>query len=405
MRDARLTRRQLFAAGAGTAVLGLTACSVTTQKSTPKTATPTATNTAAHITPASTQLPPTPTQPPINSPVAGYLDPNRWKGRSIQVVTPGVGAYVDALKSAFFTSFEQSTGAKVQHASFGRDGFDGVKSQVEQDNVVWDVMIIPMDAVLGLARANYLTPIDYNVVDPHALYPQLTLQHGTAAALYSTVMVYTASAKEQPAGWADFWTLDEFGKGRALNRQPQGTLEFALLADGVAMNKLYPLDTERAFRSLDRIRTSTIFYEDSKQPVELVRTGQVGLASAWTVRTQLPDVASLVNVQWSGGMISADAWVVPRGGRNLDVAMSFVNFATRAVPSANFTRLQPFGPVNKDALTLLRHDVVNGLPNAPQNILLQFFQDFGYWADNATRLTSQFNYWILHPTGTPVPKK
>lgn len=403
MRDARLTRRHLLGAGAGIAVLGLAGCSVTSPKSSP--VPPTATNTAAHITPASTQLPPTPTQPPINSPVAGYLDPNRWKGRSIQVVTPGVGAYVDALKSAFFTPFEQSTGARVQHASFGRDGFDGVKSQVDQDNVVWDVMIIPMDAVLGLARANYLTPIDYNVVDPHALYPQLTLQHGTAAALYSTVMVYTASAKEQPAGWADFWTLDEFGKGRALNRQPQGTLEFALLADGVPMNKLYPLDTERAFRSLERIRTSTIFYEDSKQPVELVRTGQVGLASAWTVRTQLPDVASLVNVQWNGGMISADAWVVPRGGRNLDVAMSFVNFATRAVPSANFTRLQPFGPVNKDALTLLRHDVVNGLPNAPQNVLQQFFQDFGYWADNATRLTSQFNYWILHPAGTPVPKK
>lgn len=401
----RLTRRQMLGAGAALSVLEMTGCSVVSQKSTPRAASPTAVNRASNITPATTQLPPTPTQPPINSPVAGYLDPSRWKGRSIQVVTPGVGAYVDALKSAFFTPFEQATGAKVQHASFGRDGFDGVKSQVDQDNVVWDVMLIPMDAVLGLARASYLTPIDYNVVDPHALYPQLTLQHGTAAALYSTVMVFTASARDRPASWADFWKLDDFGKGRALNRQPQGTLEFALLADGVPMDKLYPLDAARAFRSLDRIRTSTIFYEDSKQPVELVRTGQIGLASAWTVRTQLPDVASLVSVQWTGGMISADGWVVPKGGRNLDVAMSFVNFATRAVPSANFTRLQPFGPVNKDALSLLRYDVVNGLPNAPQNILEQFFQDFGYWADNADRLKTQFDYWILHPTGTPAAKK
>lgn len=403
MRGARLTRRELLATGAGMTVLGLTGCTNAFNKSS-NTASPTATSRTINITPASTQLPPTPTQPPINSPVAGYLDPNRWKGRTIQVVTPGVGAYVDALKTAFFAPFAKATGAAVQHQSYGRDGFDGVKGQVDQDNVVWDAMLIPMDAVLPLARANYLTPIDYNVVDPHALYPPLTLQHGVAAALYSTVMVFTASAQDRPDDWSDFWRLSEYGKGRALARSPQGTLEFALLADGVPMNKLYPLDTARAFRSLDKIRTATIFYEDSKQPVELVRTGQVGLASAWTVRTQLPDVASLVSVQWQGGMITADAWVVPRGGRNLEVAMSFINFATRAIPSANFTRLQPFGPVNKDSLAMLRPDVVNGLPNAPQNIGQQFFEDFGYWADNAKRLDDQFNYWILHPTGTPAPK-
>jgi putative spermidine/putrescine transport system substrate-binding protein len=383
-------------------VLGLTGCTSAFGKKSSNTAAPTAPNRTSNITPATTQLPPTPTQPPITSPVAGYLDPNRWKGRTIQVVTPGVGAYVEALKTAFFEPFAKATGAAVQHESYGRDGFDGVKGQVDQNNVVWDVMLIPMDAVLGLARANYLTPIDYNVVDPHALYPQLTLQHGAAAALYSTVMVFTASAQDRPDDWTDFWRLGEYGKGRALARSPQGTLEFALLADGVPMSKLYPLDSARAFRSLDKIRTATIFYEDSKQPVELVRTGQVGLASAWTVRTQLPDVASLVSVQWQGGMITADAWVVPRGGRNLEVAMSFINFATRAVPSANFTRLQPFGPVNKDSLALLRPDVVNGLPNAPQNIGQQFFQDFGYWADNAKRLADQFTYWILHPTGTPA---
>lgn len=383
-------------------VLGLTGCTSAFGKKSSNTASPTAPNRTINITPATTQLPPTPTQPPITSPVAGYLDPNRWKGRTIQVVTPGVGAYVEALKTAFFEPFAKATGAAVQHESYGRDGFDGVKGQVDQNNVVWDVMLIPMDAVLGLARANYLTPIDYNVVDPHALYPQLTLQHGAAAALYSTVMVFTASAQDRPDDWTDFWRLGEYGKGRALARSPQGTLEFALLADGVPMSKLYPLDSPRAFRSLDKIRTATIFYEDSKQPVELVRTGQVGLASAWTVRTQLPDVASLVSVQWQGGMITADAWVVPRGGRNLEVAMSFINFATRAVPSANFTRLQPFGPVNKDSLALLRPDVVNGLPNAPQNIGQQFFQDFGYWADNAKRLADQFTYWILHPTGTPA---
>jgi putative spermidine/putrescine transport system substrate-binding protein len=188
---------------------------------------------------------------------------------------------------------------------------------------------------------------------------------------------------------------------RTLRRSPVGTLEFALLADCVEQSQLYPLDTTRAFGSLERIRAATMFWEDSKQPVELVRTRQVGLASAWTVRTALPDVASLVQIQWQGGMISADSWVIPRGAVNTDVAMSFVNFATRDVPTANFSRLQPFGPVNQNALQLLRPDVVESLPNAPSHLAAQFFEGWSYWADNLDRLTTLFEDWLLNPPPSP----
>ncbi len=180
-----------------------------------------------------------------------------------------------------------------------------------------------------------------------------------------------------------------------------GTLEFALLADGVAIDELYPLDVERAFAKLETIRDATLFYEDSKQPVELVRTGQVGLASAWTVRTNLPEAASLVKPQWNQGMVAADAWIAPRGSQNADVAMNFINYATRAVPTANFTRLQPFGPVNKDALALLRPDIISSLPNAPENLRSQFFENWSYWRDLRESLTVQFEDWLLNPPSTP----
>ena len=53
------------------------------------------------------------------------------------------------------------------------------------------------------------------------------------------------------------------------------------------MESLYPVDIERRYASLDRIRDRTQFYEDGKSPVEFVRTGQAGLASAWS-RTHCP---------------------------------------------------------------------------------------------------------------------
>jgi putative spermidine/putrescine transport system substrate-binding protein len=349
-----------------------------------------------------TQQPLPPTQPPISSPVAGYLDPERWEGRSIVVASPAIGDTLEHLEEAFLKAFTLATGAVVRHQELGRDGISNLIDQVDSGEVVWDVVLIPTEDVLPIAQQLYLEAIDYHVVDATSLYPELNLQHGVGARMYSTVMVYPVLETEPPESWTDFWDLSRYGGARALRRSPVGTLEFALLADGVPVESIYPLDTERAFASLNLIRDATQFYEDSKLPVEFVRTGQVGVASAWSVRTALPDVQSLVKVAWQQGMIASDSWVMPRGAPNGDVAMSFINFCTRAVPSANYSRLETFGPVNKDAIALLRPDIVAGLPNSPDNLPLQFFQNWSYWAENEEFLTAQFEDWLLNPIGSPT---
>jgi len=344
---------------------------------------------------------PTPTAEPIASPVPGFLDPNRWQGRSIAIATAGAGDYLNALKSAFFEPFSEATGATVRHEPFGRDGIANLKDQVENEERVWDIVLVPTDEILGLASRPYLEAIDYAAVDSAALYPELCMQHGVGAALYSTVQVYAANNPTPPENWATFWDLTQAAGSRALRKSPVGTLEFALLADGVAIDDLYPIDTERAFAKLETIREATIFYEDSKQPVELVRSEQVGLASAWNVRTSLPDVASLVGIQWQGGMISADSWAILRGTENADVAMSFIAFSTRAVPTANFSQLQPFGPVNTDALKLLPDSVLVHMPNTEERMAQQFFMNFSYWNERREQLTDQFETWWLNPPATP----
>lgn len=350
-----------------------------------------------------TQAEPTATQPASASPVAGYLDPNRWQGRTLTIATAGVSDYLDSLKAAFFDAFARDTGATVRHEHYGRDGANNVQAQVDANDVLWDVLLVPMSEVLDYSNRNLVEAIDYNIVDRTRLYPELTLQHGVGATLYSTTMVYSVSATKAPKSWADMVDLSGFEGMRALRRGPVGTLEFALLGDGVNMDELFPLDVDRAFAVLERMRESTIFYEDTKQPVELVRTGQASLASAWTVRTTLPDAASLVNVEFNQGMISADAWITPRNGQNQDVAMSFINYATRAVPTANFTGMQPYGPVNQDALALIREDIIPTLPNAPQNLERQFFENWSFWRENREPLSAAFEDWLLHPPATPGP--
>lgn len=392
--DKKWTRRSVSLAGVA-APFALVACG--SEGEDPTTPEPTATE-------MPTQAPPTPTQEPVVSPVAGYQDEGRWEGRTLTVATFSAGELLDDLTECFFDAFATDTGCTVEHASFSRDGVESVLDQVESGDVEYDVALLPSNQVLDLSNLGALAAIDYDIVNDEHLYPELVMQHGVGAMLYSTTIVYPVTADPPPRDWSDFWDLSLFDGTRALRRTPVGTLEFALLADGVEKDELYPLDVDRAFAVLESIRNvdGPIFYEDSKQPVELVSSGQVGLASAWTVRTNLPDVASLVEPQWNGGMISADAWVSPRGSENYDIAMSFINYATRAVPTANFSGRQPFGPVNTEAFALMRDDIVEALPNSPEHLEVQFFENWSYWRDQRESLTARFEEWVLSPpSATP----
>jgi putative spermidine/putrescine transport system substrate-binding protein len=104
-------------------------------------------------------------------------------------------------------------------------------------------------------------------------------------------------------------------------------------------------------------------------------------------------------------MLTADAWVVPKGAPNADIAMDFINFATRAVPTANFSRLLPYGPVNREAFAYLREDRKALLPSALQNKAVQFTQNWNYWVENREELSRQFEDWLLTPVepATPAP--
>lgn len=355
------------------------------------------------------ELTPTPTQEAIGdeiaSPIAGYLNPQRWVGRTLTVTSAGSSDYKDAQAEALLDPFAAATGATVQQkiTDIGQ-----LKNQVENGTVTWDVVDVPTEEVIPLSRADFLTPIDYRQVDISTIFPpEIAMQYGVGFALFSTVIAFPAGAAQVPTGWQDFWNVGAFGEGRALRKGPVGTLEFALIADGVAATRdaLYPLDIPRAFASLNKIKPYvSLWYEDGKQPVELVVNQQVGLASAWNVRADLAEVRDAVALQWTGGMMSGQSWVVPRGTPNEDVAMDFINFATRAVPSANFARLVPFGPVNQDALALLRPDRRALLPSADPQRSLQFIENWNYWADNLEGLTEQFNTWLLQDIEPSTPE-
>jgi putative spermidine/putrescine transport system substrate-binding protein len=331
--------------------------------------------------------------------VPGYDNPTVWEGRTLTVTSWG-GEYEDAQRTAIIEPFERLTGAKVNVSA---TDITQLRRMVENEETEWDVSDVLTEDVLPLANLGVLETLDYNVIDGDGIFAEARLDHGVGSSFYSTVLTYRTDLWQDlppPGSWRDFWDVERYPGTRGLHRQPQGTLEFALLADGVALDELYPLDVLRAFAALERILPSiTLWWEQGAQPAQMVTSGDLDMVSAWHSRIfRLREESTSVAIQWNGGALSGDSWVIPGGAPNLDVAMDFINFATRPEVCAAFSTLVPFGPVNARTFDLLPVEITDRLPTAPQHLDVQFFTNFEWWFQHREAIEAEFDDWMAeHP--------
>lgn len=341
---------------------------------------------------------PTPTvEIPTATPVAevpGYDDPTRWAGRELVLAT-AISDYADAQEVTIFEPFERLTGAQISVVELD---LEALRRQVESADVSWSVCDVSTDDVLPLANAAVIQEIDYAVVDGTDLYPATRMPHGVGASLFSTVMALRSDVyvPPQPSTWQDFWDLQRFPGPRGLRRSPIGTLEFALLAAGVELSNLYPLDVDRAFEMLDVLRPDVfLWWEQGAQPVQMLASGDAALASAWHNRVQrLSTEGAPLLISWNGSAVNAESWVVPAGAPETDVAMDFINFATRPEVCASFSTYFPFGPANRRAFDFLPSEALTSLPGSPQLAPVQFDIDFEWWFSNGEETTARFEEWL-----------
>lgn len=335
-----------------------------------------------------------PTEPAVEA-VAGYDNPAVWQGREITVTSWG-GEYQDAQERAIVEPFERLTGATVTVAE---TDLQSLRNQVEAGEVEWDVCDVLLEDVLPLANLGLLEALDYAVIETDGIDPGIRFEHAIGSAYYATVLAYRAEVWPDlppPGGWSDFWDLDRYPGMRGLHRQAQTTFEFALIADGVTIPDLYPLDVERALASLERIRESvTLWWEQGAQPAQLLNSGDVDMVAAWHSRIErVRQDGVAAGIQWNGGALSGDAWVVPKGSTNRDLAMDFINFATRPEVCAAFASLAPFGPVNSSAFELMDADRARQSPSFPANREQQFILDFDWWFQHQEAASKQFEDWL-----------
>ncbi len=328
------------------------------------------------------------------------------------------GAYTRSQMLAYVKPYREQTGKQVFMVDFN-GGLAEIRNQVESANVTWDLVSLQLSDAMAGCEEGLLEKVDHAILPPAPdgtpakddFLPGTLQECAVGDILWSTVVAYDGDrfSDNKPETLEDFFDLKKFPGPRGLRRTPQINLEWALLADGVAPDKVYEtLSTDkgvaRAFRRLDLIKLQTIWWQAGSEPVRLLDEGTVAMASAYNGR--LYDAVTLKGknfiTSWDGQIWDLNLWVIPKGSARVAEALEFLKFATDTQRLAAQARHISYGPARKSSMGIINEDIRPFLPTAPENQQRALQFDFRWWAEHQQTMDARFEAWLATSRVTPI---
>ncbi|MBV9785895.1 MAG: ABC transporter substrate-binding protein [Acidisphaera sp.] len=338
-----------------------------------------------------------------------HIRPVRADKGELVVVSWG-GDYDTAIRDLAVPAFQKNTGYTVKMDAPPENA--KVKAMVQSGNVGWDVILTDIPAVLTLTKDTLLEPLDYGAIDKAKLDKipkELQQPYAIGQRIYSFNIVYNTNAlpkPKHPRDWAEVWDQKHFPGGRTFNFQggiePQ--LEVALLADGVPVDKLYPLDIERAWKMFDKLRPLVSkWYTSHAQAIQLIGADEASVGCTIGPRgITAKHAGAPIDVDYNQGKLASDNWCLVKGVRDKKIAMEFINQALDPKVQAGIAQRVPYGPSNGGAFEFLSASEAADLNTSPDNIKEQFWQNVQWWstpgADGKTPREAQaerFAKWMV----------
>lgn len=309
------------------------------------------------------------------------------------------GANKAAQVKAFYEPWEKAGNGKIVAGEYNGE-MAKVKAMVDTKSVSWNLVEVESPELSRGCDEGMFEELDPALFGDAADYVPGAIQPcGVGFFVWSTVMAYNADKlKTAPTSWADFWDTKKFPGKRGLRKGAKYTMEFALMADGVAPKDVYKVlvtkeGQDRAFKKLDELKPSIQWWEAGAQPPQFLASGDVVMSSAYNGRIAAVQKESNLKVVWNGGIYDFDAWAIPKGAKNVEEAKRFIAYSVKPEQQKTYSENIAYGPANSNAVSLLSDEVKKDMPTTPENIANQVQIDVGFWADNSEQLEQRFNAW------------
>lgn len=338
------------------------------------------------------------------------------KAGELTVVSWG-GAYTKSQVEAYHKPFmKDCEGAKVKSQDYN-GGIAEIKAQVEGKKVSWDIVDVELSDAIRACDEGLLETIDHSKLPKgddgtpatEDFHKGTLYECAVANIVWSTIYSYdkTKIKGDTPKTMADFFNLKKWPGKRGLRKGAKVNLEFALMADGVAAKDVYKVlatkaGIDRAFKKLDTIKGSVVWWTAGAQPPQLLADGEVLMTTAYNGRifNAVAGEGKPFEIVWDGQIWDLDLWVIPKGAPNKELAMDFLKYSTGTKPLAAQASYISYGPARKSSAPLVGKyhnkpiDMGPQMPTAPANLKNAVQSNFEFWADNADQLKERFNAWL-----------
>lgn len=334
--------------------------------------------------------------------------------RDLTVVSWG-GAYTKSQVEAYHKPWQAKTGKTITSEDYN-GGIAELKAQVEAGNVTWDLIDVELSDAVRACDEGLIEPIDASILPAGAdgsaavddFLPGTLHECAVANIVWSTIFAYDKSKiANGPKSIADFFDIAKYPGKRGLRKNPKANLEMALMADGVAAADVYdvlgtPEGVNRAFKKLDEIKGSVVWWEAGAQPPQLLADGEVAMTTAYNGRifNAVASENKPFEIVWDGQIWDLDLWVIPKGAPNKEAAFDFLKFSTATEQLAAQASWISYGPARKSSAPFVGKyatkdiDMAPQMPTNPVNLTNAAQNNFEFWADNQDELNERFNAWL-----------
>ena len=321
----------------------------------------------------------------------------------ITVVSWG-GTYGNAQDSALFKDASKNSGIAINRESGA--SMSKVCLQVESNAVTWDLVVTGSGGAAAAAAKGCLEKIDFSVVDVSDFYPNTYTDYCIGSDVFATVMAWNTDKYGKPGSpgapnsWADFWDVKKFPGTRAYRaNNVDGSLEPALMADGVPPEKVYEVLATRAGkeRAINKIRELkphiSVFWGSGAQQAQLMKDDEVDMSTGWNGRfDNAKKDGAKVGYTFNQALLDYDCFAMPKGAPNKNTAMRFLAEVSKPEYQANLPFYITYGPTNKKAydITTAPKALIESLPSHPKNVPLMLPVSLDFYAKHRAEATELY---------------
>ncbi len=329
-----------------------------------------------------------------------------WRKASAQakriVIRDSGGPFTPAFEQAFYKPFREATGIEAVGVASAHEPTSQIKSMVDTKTYTWDMAQLSQAAAEQLVNdGGYLERHELEKhPDVAEIPPEYMTPYCVGDDVYSTILAYRTDAfkgRKAPVTWKDLLDLKGIPGRRSLRKHPFDTVEEALLADGVAKDKLYPCNVDRAFKVLDRVKKDVVvWWTGGAQASQMLKTGEIDVIPTWAARAQtVIDEGGPVAISWDQNLWAMEGWCILKGGPKADLCREFIKFASNAKRMAAFAPFIPNGPTNPNAYKYIDPKRAPVLTTFPDNRNRGIKLDHVFWAGTKDKVTERFNAWLI----------